>query len=501
MGSRWFCWSTLLLPMIGGQQRVFLKPEEPGEVQGGLVCTSLPGLEPGLSDNLYFACTCGVQGTRATFSLARFAHRLDPSIYSRRLVVDFRDCWALHLTMDQLQLSTMDSRYFRPDIHFLEINVENMYQVQLVQDPDYQAEAILVNPPAHRLAVRLYEVNQVVVDTEAELDKLITEWDATTLQVDLTTTDTAKPDHTFDISGFKPANVFFLTSDREVALQEGKTQFRAVLQELRQAVLARSRHMSLGLALSVAVLTLGIGAMMLATIRRHQLLIESIVYSSLGSLRRVKGTSSGEEGNVTTTTKVDFFPRYSIVNKSRRAQRGGDGGLPAKKEADEGKSDEKKKGKEEKEEEAALERKTPIKPHVPATYSIFTTLKFPPKGKRPSLHTKPPSGKQSKQKTSFLYKESSNNQSKKSVPDTSFYYKDNSSSNYDLTLARKEKEVVAEVHEASPKSVRSVGGSSPVPLLPPRVGRAEGFYSFRTLQERCRKMIQGAKPWPANTKL
>ena len=42
---------------------------------------------------------------------------------------------------------------------------------------------------------------------------------------------------------------------------------------------------------------------------RHQLLIESIIYSSLGSLRRVKGASSGEEGNVTTTTKVDFFPR------------------------------------------------------------------------------------------------------------------------------------------------------------------------------------------------
>ena len=76
--------------MIAAQQRVFLKPEEPGEVsdpfndisgkspktdhtkvQGGLVCTSLPGLEPGLSENLYFACTCGLQGTRATFSLAR----------------------------------------------------------------------------------------------------------------------------------------------------------------------------------------------------------------------------------------------------------------------------------------------------------------------------------------------------------------------------------------------------------------------------------------------
>ena len=139
--------------------------------------------------------------------------------------------------------------------------------------------------------------------------------------------------------------------------------------------------------------------------------------------------------------------RYSIVNKSRRAQRGGEGGQKEGKE----KTDEKKK---EKEEERTPERKSPIKPHVPATYSIFTTLKFPPKSKRPALHSKPPSGKQPKKQddTSFSHKEeSSNNASKKQVPDTSFYYKDNSSSNYDLTLARKEQEVVAEVHEASPK--------------------------------------------------
>ena len=147
-----------------------------------------------------------------------------------------------------------------------------------MQDPDYDGDATLVNPPSHELAVRLYEVNQVVtrtiavmasdeilqsinffikvvVDTEAELDSLITEWEATTLQVsppvyqnhhngipsqpptppspplalppqppptqvDLTTTDTTKPDHTFDISGFEPANVFFLTSDREVLSSE-----------------------------------------------------------------------------------------------------------------------------------------------------------------------------------------------------------------------------------------------------------------------------------------
>ena len=134
------------------------------------------------------------------------------------------------------------------------------------------------------------------------------------------------------------------------------------------------------------------------------------------------------------------------MNKSRRARKGGEGGSTAQKEGNE-KTEEKKKEKKEEEKEArSSERKIPIKPHVPATYSIFTTLKFPPKGKRPALHQKPPSGKQPQQDTSFQYQES-----KKSVPDTSFYYKDNSSSNYDLTLARKEQEVVAEVHEASPK--------------------------------------------------
>ena len=37
------------------------------------------------------------------------------------------------------------------------------HQVQLVQDPDYHADATYVNPPPHRLAVRLFEVNQVMI--------------------------------------------------------------------------------------------------------------------------------------------------------------------------------------------------------------------------------------------------------------------------------------------------------------------------------------------------
>ena len=34
-----------------------------------------------------------------------------------------------------------------------------------MQDPDYDGDATLVNPPSHELAVRLYEVNQVVTTT------------------------------------------------------------------------------------------------------------------------------------------------------------------------------------------------------------------------------------------------------------------------------------------------------------------------------------------------
>ena len=97
-------------------------------------------------------------------------------------------------------------------------------------------------------------------------------------------------------------------------------------------MITRSKQMSLGIGLCVFVLALGVGAMMLATIKRHQLLIESVVYSSIGSLRRIKDknyshqeekkpskqsepesqTSEKKEKDpktdiTTTTTQVDFF--------------------------------------------------------------------------------------------------------------------------------------------------------------------------------------------------
>ena len=127
----------MLVAMTEAQDggRVFLTREEVSPQgrggQEGVVCTSLPGLEP-LNENLYFACTCSDQATKAKFSLASFAHHLSPSIFSRQLVVDFRDCWALDLTMDQLELSRMGSHRFRPDLQFMEINIENMYQVRII---------------------------------------------------------------------------------------------------------------------------------------------------------------------------------------------------------------------------------------------------------------------------------------------------------------------------------------------------------------------------------
>ena len=80
--------------------------------------------------NLYFACTCPQERMEGQFSLASFAYNLSHSIFDRSLVVDFRDCWTMDIVMDQLELHTVQSEYFRPDIMFKEINVENMFQVR-----------------------------------------------------------------------------------------------------------------------------------------------------------------------------------------------------------------------------------------------------------------------------------------------------------------------------------------------------------------------------------
>jgi len=500
-----------------------------------LICSSLPEFEP-YDTSLYFACTCPQEGMEGQFSLASFAYNLSHSIFDRSLVVDLRDCLSMDIIMDQLQLNLVQSDYFRPDIHFKEINVENMFQVHLVksssqaQDSSNPQTADYVNYPSNQMDVHLYDVNNVLVDIEAELEHLTTDWEETKLHIDGATKNIKSEDHPLSIAGFKQSNIFFRTDDNKDAFKQ-MIEVRDVLHGLRTAVLTRSKQMSLGLSLCVFVLTLGVGAMMFAIIKRHQLVLESIVYSSIGSLRRIKdknyihknetkstnktrpesrvsGHSERESNNeVTTTTQVAFFPRYSVVNKS---QRGTPRYLNEKKTVKT--NQESKKNATKQVRDVKTKEEQTIKSHVNSTNEIFSTLKFKA-NRKPQPIPKVP--KSELNKTS-----------------TSFYCSSDSSSKYDLTLKKTSTQVAAQVHQANygqntatsvPEVAEQVHlasysqntakivpkgsagehkdhdwekSSSPQPLLP-----SEKIYSFNTLREKCRKMIAGSKPFQDSTRL
>jgi len=455
-----------------------------------LTCSSLPEFEQ-FDPTLYFACTCTEERGEGQFSLASFAYNLSQAIFDRRLVVDFRDCWSLDIIMDQLDLHSVQSQHFRPDFQFKEVNVENIFQVHLVQSPP-SSETDYINYPNQPLTVHLYSVTNVVVDSGAHLDHLTTQWDQTKLTIDLTTTNSQPDNHDFGIAGFKHSNIFFRTHKTKVELQQ-MSEFQDVFHSLRHAVLTRSKQMSLGLGLCVFVLTLGVGAMMLATIKRHQLLIESVVYSSIGSLKRIKdktyvhqkeikvgkksepdneaGKKSEKNSSndiTTTTTQVDFFPRYSLVNKS---QRGAPRHLKEKK-SQEAVSSESNQNEMKKEEKTKVS-----KSQASSINEIFSTLKFSSKRKSKDIPKTDPKPESKKAISSFYYQHSSSD----------------SSCKYDLTTT-----TTAQVHQPS--------NPSPQPLLQDsqdKIYRQTGdkIYSFRTLQEKCRKMIAGSKPFQDSTKL
>jgi len=331
---------------------------------------------------------------------------------------------------------------------------------------------------------------------------LTTEWEQTKLTIDLTAKLGEEEDHNFGIAGFKNSNIFFITNEKKVELQQ-MSEFHNVFHSLRKAVLTRSKQMSLGLGLCVFVLTLGVGAMMFATIRRHQLLIESVVYSSIGSLRRIKDKTyvhqkekklakqsepekqiskrkeEQSSNEITTTTKVDFFPRYSLVNKSQR-------GVP--RHLKEKKAVETQSTKPS--EDLTSEKAPSHKPKYQASSinEIFSTLKFSNKRKSQNIPVKDTKPEIQKPVSSFYYQHSSSG----------------SSSKYDLTLGKNTTEVAAQVHQASygadSKDIQQEldpgQAPSPEPLIQP-----EKIYSFRALQEKCRQMIAGSKPFPDSTKL
>ena len=105
---------------------------------------------------------------------------------------------------------------------------------------------------------------------------------------------------------------------------------------------------------------------------------------------------------------------------------------------------------------------------------------------------------------------------KKSDPhQTSFYYQggnvSSASSKYDLTIARNNSNVQAEVHQPNYVTLRKdrqvdidandkMKSSSPQPLLS-EGENSDKIYSFNTLREKCRKMIANSKPFKNKTKL
>ena len=105
---------------------------------------------------------------------------------------------------------------------------------------------------------------------------------------------------------------------------------------------------------------------------------------------------------------------------------------------------------------------------------------------------------------------------KKSDPhQTSFYYQggnlSSASSKYDLTIARNNSNVQAEVHQPNYVTLRKdrqvdidaddkIKSSSPQPLLSEGED-SDKIYSFNTLREKCRKMIANSKPFQNKTKL
>ena len=74
--------------------------------------------------------------------------------------------------------------------------------------------------PLPSLAVHLYDVDTVLVDREAQLDRLTTAWEGTKLHINLATQDTIIEDYNFNIAGFQHSNILFGTRGKNFDLNK-----------------------------------------------------------------------------------------------------------------------------------------------------------------------------------------------------------------------------------------------------------------------------------------
>jgi len=480
-------------------------------------CTSLP--EPD-SNKLFFGCSCRDRYGDAKFQTGQFISSVDPSVFDKNIIIIIRDCWSLRLTLDEDDLYKTESMHFRPDLFLSKLFLENIVEIHVngsspsLESSNGTSEYIRLSE-AVPVSVTLYDVERVYLHDVLNTILIQTENSGTVLNIG----ETNLEESSVKIRGFKADNI--MLAGTQIKTNQ-KAEFSHVLVSIAESITSKSMVLSLVLGACVCVVGLGVGAAIYATVKRHQYLIQAVVYSSFDSLRRPKKPVPDSPDDVTTTS-VSFFPKYSIVMKQKKG--------PGKLVQVEDERPEAKPSKEAKSDKASLRSKLSKISDLSTVGRRYLSTETKTKTPKPEASGNPEERKgKEESKTSFYYRTQS---------DTS------ASSKSDLTTLRTPHRVEAQVHRspsptssgASPKSrqglvassirrspttptpkdpsrpTRSSSGTPRPPQLPLKIGiysskyletdkkrkdalgspqpliESERKYSFTEIREKCRKLI------------
>ena len=166
-------------------------------------------------------------GGKNDFSLAKFAYNLSGAYFRKKVHFTFQYCRHLTIILDQNELHTLGSNYFRPDIQVSSCFVEHVYHLELLRDNSdeiRQGKHIKVSGISKfdiaegrypyfkdtKLDLTVYSVALVKVHAGANFTSLVTSTPESILYIDLTD-DMKKDDVHLDAKGFHKENVYFIT--------------------------------------------------------------------------------------------------------------------------------------------------------------------------------------------------------------------------------------------------------------------------------------------------
>ena len=206
-------------------------------------------------NSLHFVCYCNSASNPPTsevaaavaendfFSLADFAYHLSGRFFSKAVFIRFNNCRYLRLRLDQHELSRIGSRFFRPDIQIRGLTFNNIYHLDLTDDPDDDPaaekeaeEAGLVQFPTSEMLLSATAVALIRVERGARFTSLISASNATRLFIDLTAgkgggngagaaRNGVPNESDFNVRGFSRENTFFLTgAEKRVPLEKVRIQ-------------------------------------------------------------------------------------------------------------------------------------------------------------------------------------------------------------------------------------------------------------------------------------